>query len=673
MNAVVNSETVVPASLESVLATDFGNELPVEYVPLSRLRPSPLNVRRKAPTGIEHLAENIAAKGLLQNLVVHAIKGGRGKQTLFGVCAGQRRLAALQHLVKAGKLKSSYGVAIKVVSEAEALAASLIENHAREAMHAADQCHAFKMLIDEGRSADYIAALFGVSPLTVQRRLKLANVSPRLLEVYREDGISTEQIAALALSDDYAEQEKLWFEAKQSWLRTPHALREAITVSEIAVEGNAWIAFVTLQAYEDAGGIVRRDLFSEQNNGAFIGDVALLQRLVEERLDIVAQQVAAEGWQWVQTRVKSGYGELNGYRHLPSHTRAMSKDEQAEMDHLKQAADAAQAAQEAAREAYWNGGEEVEDQGHYDRLDDAATDATEALDAFGARLEAWTDEQKALAGALVVLNGAGEITITRGLFVAEQATPSADKSSTRDQRPKPVHGEKLCRRLTAHRTAAVQAELIARPDVAMALLLQRMIPSVFQNHYGYQNPTPLEMQLTCSHDKLCREADDMENSRAWQALAGEREKWTKMLPEEYNALLPWLLEAGNGIVPNLFAFCVAATLDSVSNTERVHPASGLLKLLDVDMATYWQPTGESYLNHVTKARISAAVTQAVSAEAAAPLLTMKKDAAAQAAELLLNGTGWLPEALRNQSASTDSTDPDAKVGDEEDGEGEGED
>ncbi|MCY0389893.1 hypothetical protein OVY01_22395 [Robbsia sp. Bb-Pol-6] len=76
-------------------------------------------------------------------------------------------------------------------------------------------------------------------------------------------------------------------------------------------------------------------------------------------------------------------------------------------------------------------------------------------------------------------------------------------------------------------------------------------------------------------------------------------------------------------------------------------------------------TGKSYLNHVTKARISAAVTQAISAEAATPLLTMKKNAVAQAAELLLNGTGWLLEASRNQSACADLTDPDAKAGDEE--------
>ncbi|MFM0562158.1 ParB N-terminal domain-containing protein [Paraburkholderia sediminicola] len=50
----------------------------IEYVAYSRLVRSPLNVRRKPPTGIEPLAETIAEKGLIQNLAVHTMKG-RGK------------------------------------------------------------------------------------------------------------------------------------------------------------------------------------------------------------------------------------------------------------------------------------------------------------------------------------------------------------------------------------------------------------------------------------------------------------------------------------------------------------------------------------------------------------------------------------------------------------------
>ena len=76
-------------------------------------------------------------------------------------------------------------------------------------MHAADFCVAFKLLMEEGKIADYIAALFGVSAVTVQRLIKLANVSPRLLDLYREDGISMDRMTALALTDDHTVQERL--------------------------------------------------------------------------------------------------------------------------------------------------------------------------------------------------------------------------------------------------------------------------------------------------------------------------------------------------------------------------------------------------------------------------------------------------------------------------------
>ena len=115
--------------------TRFGNEAQIEYVPYGRLCRSPLNVRKKAPTGIEALAITIASKGLVQNLVVHPVKGSRAKQPKLGVCAGQRRLAALDLLFAQGKITKEQPVPVLIVSEGEAVAASLIENREREDMH----------------------------------------------------------------------------------------------------------------------------------------------------------------------------------------------------------------------------------------------------------------------------------------------------------------------------------------------------------------------------------------------------------------------------------------------------------------------------------------------------------------------------------------------------------
>ncbi|RKT26978.1 hypothetical protein B0G69_2777 [Paraburkholderia sp. RAU2J] len=71
-----------------LLESNFGNEQPVVAVPYSCLRLSPLNTRTKPLTGIPGLADNIAAKGLLQNLVVHELRGSRGKQRKLGALRG---------------------------------------------------------------------------------------------------------------------------------------------------------------------------------------------------------------------------------------------------------------------------------------------------------------------------------------------------------------------------------------------------------------------------------------------------------------------------------------------------------------------------------------------------------------------------------------------------------
>jgi ParB family chromosome partitioning protein len=85
--------------------------------------------------------------------------------------------------------------------------------------------------------------------------------------------------------------------------------------------------------------------------------------------------------------------------------------------------------------------------------------------------------------------------------------------------------------------------------------------------------------------------------------------------------------------------------------DSAHPINALCDVLNVDMAKYWTPTRETYLNHVSKARIVEVVSNAVSPEAAAPLASMKKDEAAAAAEIRLSESGWIPEVLTNRETA----------------------
>jgi len=177
-------------------------------IPLNKLVRSEHNVRKTGGESIEDLGASILAHGLLHNLMVVEQRNHKGTNSgKYKVVAGGRRYAALQRLAKGKKLPKSFGVPCKVVEVSAAVEASLAENTIRVAMHPANQFIAFRDLLVSGLGVEEVAARFGVSPLFVRQRLKLANVSPRFIEAYRVGGL---QLEALAITDDHFAQERVW-------------------------------------------------------------------------------------------------------------------------------------------------------------------------------------------------------------------------------------------------------------------------------------------------------------------------------------------------------------------------------------------------------------------------------------------------------------------------------
>ena len=176
-------------------------------IPLNKLVAWDGNVRKtRTDAGLQELAASIAAHGLLQSLVVR--KHGRGK---YAVVAGQRRLLALSSLAESGTIEADAPVPCRVLDgTADAAEISLAENVVREQMHPADEFEAFRALADGGTPVADIAARFGVSETVVQKRLKLARVSPVIIAAYREGQLTLEQVMAFAVSDDHAAQEQVF-------------------------------------------------------------------------------------------------------------------------------------------------------------------------------------------------------------------------------------------------------------------------------------------------------------------------------------------------------------------------------------------------------------------------------------------------------------------------------
>uniref|UniRef100_UPI00352B2B6C ParB/RepB/Spo0J family partition protein n=1 Tax=Paracoccus sp. SY TaxID=1330255 RepID=UPI00352B2B6C len=215
-------------------------------------------------------------------------------------------------------------------------------------LHPLDQFRAFQTLRETGMTEEAIAAAFFVDVKIVKQRLRLASVSPALLEVYGEDAMTLEQLMAFTVSEDHARQEQVWQVIKDSWSKEPHTIRRMLTETTVRASDRRAL-FVGVSAYEAAGGIVLRDLF-EGDDGGWLQDVALLDRMVAEKLKCEAKTIAAEGWAWVEVAVSLPYGHDRGLRRIAGTTIDLTAEERAARETLRDEYDQLEAEHAEAEE-----------------------------------------------------------------------------------------------------------------------------------------------------------------------------------------------------------------------------------------------------------------------------------------------------------------------------------
>lgn len=638
----MNARTNTAATLE--IAAPSQNLL---LVSLSQLRPSKRNVRKTVGASITELAASIARVGLLQNLTVILASDGEH----YEVVAGGRRLAALKLLAKKKRIARDYDVPCLLVADASARTASLTENVQREAMHPADQFEAFAALIAEGRPIEDIAADFGVTPLVVRRRLKLANISPRLMADYRTDAVNLDQLTALAITDDHAAQEAAFYDAPD-WQRSPSALRERLTEREIDAYQHPLVRFVGLAAYEAAGGGTRRDLFAEGETGVYLTDAALLDRLAQDKLAGIAEEVRAEGWAWVEAAPAATYADLQTFQRAPQEKRQPNAREAKRIAKLNAKAQAAESALQAAIEA--------EDEDKADALHEEGYRLSEQLNDLDGELMTYSPTVRAAAGAVVTIDQQGEVAIHRGLLREAEAKAlrmlaraqagvdgEAAEDTDRPESDKASLSEKLARRLSAHRTAALQIELARHPQVALAALVQGMVQTVFQD--GSDHELPIGVHAS-SQDRLEAFAPDYPQSPAALALRELRQAWLERLPPDDAELFAWLLALPQEELVRLLALCVASTVDVVTSRAREVRGAVLAQTVGLNMRSWWAPTAEGYFRHVSKAVTLDAARQFAPAHITR-LSKLKKADLASEAERLAAGTGWMPAVFEAAQAS----------------------
>ncbi|QOU76453.1 hypothetical protein JAB4_059530 (plasmid) [Janthinobacterium sp. HH102] len=606
-----------------------------EMVQIKNLFVAEENVRQNKK-GIPELAKMIKEQGLIQNLTGYKEKK-KGKYTnRKGVCAGGRRTLALQYLVETGEYSEDQEVEVLIIPQKLAVVYSLMENE-HEPMHPAEECTAFKALVDEGHTVDEIASMFSVTASVVSRRLRLANLDPMFMKLYRSDEIKLDQLKALALSDDHATQVLAW----QNTAPQHYAvhIRNQLTQSDIP-SGAALAAFVTVSQYEAAGGAITRDLFSDDGN-CFLKDPQLLHSLALQKLEKEASKHSENNAGWVDISVNADYDYLQQYRLAKMAEKEYSDEIKELVEMLVQACSDFQ----DEIDNYDNDAIDYEEK--TDIIAGKIVDIEKQIDLIEKAHVVPDENDLAKAGTVLSIDRNGNLVKfenrVRRADDTDEDNADSNKIEEEEEKEKSPHSAPLIRQLTAHRTAGIQAVLIDQPQKALAILVHKMVRDVF----GFRSERSL-VQVSTTTPYLVNDGDDLRESPAIIKMAEKKQELENLFPKnDEGSLFDWLLLQNEKMLLDILAFCTASSINTVQSDEQKEShVAQVEKAISFDMCDWWTPTSQSYFSRVPKSQTIKIVAGQVSMDIASPLNSLKKAEISAAAEKNMIGRRWIPEFLK---------------------------
>jgi ParB family chromosome partitioning protein len=633
-------------------------------IPLDKLDLDSANVRKSQidAAGIQDLAADIALRGLLQSLSVRPVLDADHQETgSYTVQAGGRRFRALKLLVKQKKLAKNAPIPCIVKTDGFAEADSLAENTQRQALTPLDEFRAFKAMADNGHGEDTIAAAFRVSVLVVRQRLRLANASPVILKAFEDGELTLEQLVAYCVTDNHARQQQVFevLGTGSAWNNRAEQIRRMLTEKSVPTDDKRAL-FVGTDAYLASGGAIERDLFSQEGEG-YLLDVALVERLVAEKLAAESARIKAEGWAWVEHASEFPWNHRRDYRAINPVAPALTDAEDTEQAELSDELCDIE-----------NAVEDVSD------LDAKARKRLTAIQArlaeLNAKLPVYSDEQKAKAGVFVSIADDGSLHIEPGsrrqadIMAEANNRPAStseydgdgidgtdagtvDETGGVDTQPSVDDDsadlpDKLMTELTAYHSLGLRNALAGDHAIAYLAVLHALTLKLF--YRGYTTDSCLQI---AAHDTLVAPFAGLAEFKAASEIAARHEAFEKMLPERETALWDFLIGLDESGRQLLFAHCAGLSINAVheavrTSNKRRH-AGQLAEALRLDMGEQgFVATAANYFGRIKKQQILETVTEAKDEETAALLADLKKKDMAAEAERLLTGTGWLPEALR---------------------------
>ena len=604
----------------------------IQSIPLKKLVPSPRNVRKSSDVLADlQLRADIAARGLLQNLVVR--KGKRGK---FEVEAGGRRLAALQALAEEGTLPDTHEVTCLVIEgeESEVREASLAENFQRLAMNPADEAQAFASIIEAGATPEDVARRFGLTVRFVEGRLRLAGLAPCVFEALAEGTITLDMAKAYGAISDVERQAHVYAELQDAWYQiTPDTIRRMVL--DATVRGSDPRAvLVGRDTYLAAGGRIERELFDDDASESWI-DVALLEDLARKAMEEAAARTAQEhGLAWVRPTLGNyvSHDLVEGLSRLPSEPAPMSEQEAQELGQLEADYDRVAAVLE----------DEDSDEDEVAKAEQELVVIDRAMRAINDRPPVLADELKQEAGAFLVLSRNGEPTLVPQFYaetevIADDGAIEAVRESGTAKPKGSSLSQRLLDELAMQRRDILAIHLVN--DAALALDFMVFTLADADGHDWRAKKASTLVGSVASGPVTGFEAMDAPASAAlaefagsldesWRSGESDVERFAKFRALSDEARSAWL---GHVVSRTLVASLACEGERSVP----LHETLG--SLLEIETAHWWRPTAANYFDRVAKARTLEALDAAGGPELVSRYAASKKAELASAAERIFSG------------------------------------
>lgn len=689
-----------------------------QSVKLSKLRLSASNVRTApdATLMIEPFAADLEARGVLQNLLVTPVARSRG---MFEVFDGGRRLRALNLLVERGVIDpDKYDVPVRVLkgNDAELTETSLAVSFHHLKLSPTEECRAFQHFLAGSTDIDAVAKRFGVTRRFIDGRLRLADLAEPIFTALAENKITLDMAKAYASTASHEAQLSTWNTYGSYSNYSADSIRRIIANDMMRADDPVAL-LVGAEAYEAAGGVVERDLFSDARE--------------KWRHPEIARGLAAAIMEAEATRIGEDRG-LAWIRPVATHsiwdaTRGLYKITLPEQPMTLAEAERAEQIEQRMAELH----DAMQDE---DLAEDVFSEMETETDALAAELAALDNrpvfmppELASRVGAFLTLAQNGTMILNESYYsetpitvtvvepnpvdstveggqsddededdagtasdrvikaptfrIEEGATTTSTGSTQKEVDPDTAApggkalSQVLLDQLSVQRRDVLGAALIGNPGLALDYMLFAMVDGRGMGGSGDgttisasrpQDPVMSNnVPGSRARDYLAEVHDGLDAS--WAVPGGKVERFEAFRALGDEAKTAWL------------AWIVATSLEAKENysSHTQNPLQNrLATILEIDVASWWRPTSENFFDRVSKGSLISLLHEVGGPALSSRHATEKKPDVSASCQKLFAGEAivepaikeaalrWLPSAMRfNDVATTPETMDDDEQGD----------